>query len=164
MKYYKPSEIGINWNKQRGVKIKSTQDVKEMMFRWFIRIKELIHPMSSIYVYNEIPFGVLPKSTKLNHNGIGIVINKHVKIGEYCTIGQNVTIGSVGYGKKVVAGEPTIENNVEIYANACIIGGITIAHHSVVGAGSTVYKDVPPYSLVVGDCKIYEAKYQKKRR
>ena len=50
---------------------------------------------------------------------------------------------------------------MKIKANAVVIGGITVGHDSVIGAGAVVYKDVPPYSLVVGDCKIYESKYKK---
>ena len=38
-----------------------------------------------------------------------------------------------------------------IGANATILGGVTIGKFSIVGAGSVVTKDVPPFSLVVGN-------------
>jgi UDP-2-acetamido-3-amino-2,3-dideoxy-glucuronate N-acetyltransferase len=38
-----------------------------------------------------------------------------------------------------------------IGANATILGGVTIGEHAMVGAGSVVTKDVPPYTLVYGN-------------
>lgn len=38
-----------------------------------------------------------------------------------------------------------------IGANATILCGITIGEYAFIGAGSVVTKDVPPYSLVVGN-------------
>ena len=107
-----------------------------------------------IYVYNHIPFGVLHSSVELGHSGIGIVINKRAKIGKNVYIGQNVTIGTRADAC------PIIEDNVKIHANSCIIGGITIGHDSIVGAGATVTMDVPPHSLVVEYDKIYKDKYR----
>lgn len=37
-----------------------------------------------------------------------------------------------------------------IGANAIILSGVTVGEHAVVGAGSVVTKDVPPFSVVVG--------------
>jgi serine acetyltransferase len=36
----------------------------------------------------------IPQSTKFQHNAIGVVIGSGAKIGEYCKIWQNVTIGA----------------------------------------------------------------------
>ena len=35
--------------------------------------------------------------------------------------------------------------------NVCIIGDITIGKGATIGAGAVVVKDVPPYSVVVGN-------------
>jgi acetyltransferase-like isoleucine patch superfamily enzyme len=43
-----------------------------------------------------------------------------------------------------------IEDDIWIGANAVILPGLTIGHHSVVAAGAVVTKDVPPHSLVAG--------------
>ena len=43
-----------------------------------------------------------------------------------------------------------IERRVWIGFNCIILKGITIGEGAVVGAGSMVCRDVPPYSLVVG--------------
>jgi len=98
----------------------------------------------------DIPRNVLKKSTVLGHFGIGVVVNENTVLGENVFIAQNVTIGSKTGSKKA----PVIEDNVKIHANACIIGDITIGRNSIIGAGAVVTKDVPPYSIIVGDNKI----------
>lgn len=45
----------------------------------------------------------------------------------------------------------TICDNVWIGGNAILLGGICVGEGSVVGAGSVVTKDVPPFTLVVGN-------------
>jgi len=65
-------------------------------------------------------------------------------IGEYCWINQQVVIG---YSSKTDA--PVIGNNVKILAGARVIGGITIGDNSIIGAGTTVVRDVPPCTTVV---------------
>ena len=62
---------------------------------------------------------------------------------------QNTTIGSKSFTDDTLA--PIIEDRVEIAPNVCIIGEITIGHDSRIGAGAVVVKDVPPYSIVVGN-------------
>lgn len=44
-----------------------------------------------------------------------------------------------------------IGKSVSIGANATIVCGITIGEYSLIGAGAVVTKDIPPYSLVVGN-------------
>jgi galactoside O-acetyltransferase len=44
-----------------------------------------------------------------------------------------------------------IENKVWIGFNSIILKGITIGEGAVVGAGSVVTKDVPPYTIVAGN-------------
>lgn len=43
-----------------------------------------------------------------------------------------------------------IEDDVWIGANCVITDGVTISKGSVIGAGSVVTKDIPPYSIAVG--------------
>lgn len=66
-------------------------------------------------------------------------------IGKNCTIGQMVTIGDY-FGEK-----PTILNNVRIHAGATIIGGIIIGNNSIIGANTTVFRDVPDNCTVFAD-------------
>tara|TARA_Y100000590_G_C14986019_1_gene738162 strand:+ start:23 stop:535 length:513 start_codon:yes stop_codon:yes gene_type:complete len=44
-----------------------------------------------------------------------------------------------------------IKKSASIGANATIICGITIGEYAMIGSGAVVTKDIPPYSLVVGN-------------
>lgn len=49
----------------------------------------------------------------------------------------------------------TIGNNVWIGAQVCVLPGVTIGDNCVIGAGSVITKDIPPYSLAVGNpCRV----------
>jgi len=48
-------------------------------------------------------------------------------------------------------GDIIIENDVWIGATATIMSGVKISNGAVVGAGSVVTKDVPPYAIVAGN-------------
>jgi len=47
--------------------------------------------------------------------------------------------------------ETFIEQGVSIGSNATIICGVTIGEHALIGAGAVVTRDVPPFSIVVGN-------------
>lgn len=65
------------------------------------------------------------------------------RIGDYCWINQNVTIGDSGRGI------PTIVNNVKIHTGAVVIGKINIGNNVVIGAKATVVKDILDNCVVV---------------
>ncbi|MCB0220658.1 MAG: acyltransferase [Chrysiogenetes bacterium] len=44
----------------------------------------------------------------------------------------------------------TLKRGSYVAVGAIILPGVTVGEHAVVGAGSIVTKDVPPYSVVVG--------------
>jgi UDP-2-acetamido-3-amino-2,3-dideoxy-glucuronate N-acetyltransferase len=44
-----------------------------------------------------------------------------------------------------------IKKSASIGANATIICGITVGEYALIGSGSVVTKDVPPFSLVIGN-------------
>lgn len=50
----------------------------------------------------------------------------------------------------VSKGPIIIEENVWIGEMVCILGGVHIGKGSIIGAGSVVTKNIPPYSLACG--------------
>jgi maltose O-acetyltransferase len=82
-----------------------------------------------------------------------------ITIGSYCDIAPRVTILS-GSHEIAVAGPRAagsgnsrpivIEDGVWIGGGSIILGGVRIGQRSVVGAGSVVVRDIPPYSVAVG--------------
>jgi acetyltransferase-like isoleucine patch superfamily enzyme len=59
--------------------------------------------------------------------------------------------------------ETSIGNDVWIGANAVIIKGINIGDGAIVGASSVVTKDVPPFSIVVGNpARVIKYRYTQK--
>ena len=55
------------------------------------------------------------------------------------------------FSKHITSKKTTIGNDVWIGANAIILAGVNIGDGAVVGAGAVVTKDVPPYSVAVGN-------------
>ena len=96
----------------------------------------------------------------------------HAKIGKYCSISWNVSIGGAdhdfrkvtthsllysppyGFVDKLLydrfSKDCIIGNDVWIAAGAQILRGVTIGDGAVIGAGSVVKHNVEPYSIVAG--------------
>jgi acetyltransferase-like isoleucine patch superfamily enzyme len=93
--------------------------------------------------------------------GHGVKIQNGVSIYHGVTIADDVFIGpnacftndyfprSFNADWKIT--ETKIERGASIGANATIVCGHTLGEYCMVGAGSVVTKDVPPYMLVVGN-------------
>lgn len=82
-------------------------------------------------------------------HGTGVVIGETAVVGDRVKMYHGVTLGGTGK-EKGTKRHPTIEHDVHIGAKAIILGDVTIGHHSKVGAGAYVDRDVPPYSTAVG--------------
>ena len=85
-------------------------------------------------------------------HGMGVVIGETAEIGDDVTIYQGVTLG--GTGKDTGKRHPTLEDGVVVGAGAKVLGPITIAKGSKIGAGSVVLKNTQADSTTVG----YKAK------
>ncbi|UCZ76675.1 serine acetyltransferase [Dickeya zeae] len=79
-----------------------------------------------------------------------IVLNADVVIGDNCTLRQGVTIGSVVNRDGQVTKSPVLGNQVELGANAILLGDITVGDHVKVGAGTVVTKSLAENKVVVG--------------
>jgi len=97
-------------------------------------------------------------------SGASICAGIEVSIGERCLIGANVIIADTdfhpvdptdrrycGDDRNIAVKPVIIEDNVFIGANTIVLKGVRIGQNSVVGAGSTVTRDVPPNSVVAGN-------------
>lgn len=102
-----------------------------------------------------------------------VYVDHSVKIGHRCKIQNSVSVyHGVEIGDDVFVGPnvaftndrvprafntdwvitPTsIANGASLGANATIICGITVGEYAMVAAGSVVTKDVPPFTLVMGN-------------
>lgn len=93
-----------------------------------------VNPMA--YLQGPITMGnyvrIAPKASIIadnhNHSDVLCPIQKQGTSGKGIEIGDDVWIG----------------------ANTCLVDGIRIGSHSIIGAGAVVTKDVPPYSIVGG--------------
>jgi maltose O-acetyltransferase len=85
----------------------------------------------------------------------GIEIGSNVIIGPYCIIHSanhsfNDTVSPIklqGYEMASVR----IGDDCWLGANVIVLPGVHIGRGTVIGAGSVVTKDIPPYSVVVGN-------------
>lgn len=112
----------------------------------------LVHPSAIIQEKESVTLGFGNILTALN------VLTCNIRIGNFCVINLNCTIGhdvvindfcslmpSVNLGGQVRLGEA-----VYIGTGATVLPGIQIGDNAVVGAGAVVTKDVPPATTVIG--------------
>lgn len=93
--------------------------------------------------------------------GIGNVIIGPVTIGSQVILAQHIAVSGMNHTytdvtlptrkQKVTTAPIVIEDEVWVGANAVITAGVTIGKHSVVAAGAVVTKNIPPYSIAVGN-------------
>ena len=99
----------------------------------------------------ELPRKLTVGKNLIFYHGQGLVVNYQVVIGENCTLRNGVTIGHKKLADGTLSKCPVIGNNVDIGANACIIGDITIGNNVSIGAGAVVVKSIPDNSIAVGN-------------
>ena len=129
---------------------------------------------TKIWHYSHIQSGaVIGKQCSLGQN---VNIGNNVKIGNYVKIQNNVSVyegveledfvfcgpsmvftnikvprsefpqrGTKHYSKTIV------KKSASIGANATIVCGVTIGEYAMIGSGAVITKDVPPFSLVIGN-------------
>lgn len=89
-------------------------------------------------------------------HGTGIVIGATSIIGNYVSIYQGVTLGAKSFPAEPRSGRvikhqprhPIIEDHVTIYANAVVLGRVTIGRGSTIGGNCWVVNSLPPQSVV----------------
>ena len=93
--------------------------------------------------------------------GLSNTIIGPVFIGDRVILAQNVVVSGLNHGyteistairdQPVTTAPIRIEEECWLGANVVVTAGVTIGKHSVVAAGSVVTKNIPPYSVAVGN-------------
>ena len=124
-------------------------------------------------------FSHIQSGSELGENcsiGQNVNVGNNVKIGNHVKIQNNVSIyEGVELEDYVFCGPSMVFTNIKlprsefpqrgkefysktlvkksasIGANATIVCGVTIGEYAMIGSGAVITKDVPPYSLVVGN-------------
>jgi acetyltransferase-like isoleucine patch superfamily enzyme len=82
--------------------------------------------------------------------GVEIVIGNDVALGPHVKI-FTATHDYSTYDLKDTAASVRVEDNAWVGGGTIILPGVTIGRGAVIGAGSVVTKDVPPFSVAVGN-------------
>jgi acetyltransferase-like isoleucine patch superfamily enzyme len=95
---------------------------------------------------------------EFTHISQNVHIGKFTSIGNLCTIGAQkhpleklTTFPFIELLKSLPQAVTTIGSDVWIGSNSVILAGVTVCHGAVIGAGSVVTKDIPPYAIVAGN-------------
>lgn len=115
-------------------------------------ISEMAHSETGIDIHPNAQIG---ESFTIDH-GTGVVIGATSIIGKNVKLFQGVTLGAKSFKLdeegnpiKGIPRHPIVEDNVVIYAQATILGRITVGAGSVIGGNVWVTNDVAPGSKIV---------------
>ncbi|MCT4587359.1 MAG: serine acetyltransferase [Carboxylicivirga sp.] len=120
----------------------------------------LIPRMISEMAHSETGIDIHPRATigeyfSIDH-GTGVVIGATSIIGDNVKLFQGVTLGAKSFPLdengnpiKGIPRHPIIEDNVVIYAQATILGRITVGANSVIGGNVWITNNVPASSKIV---------------
>jgi serine O-acetyltransferase len=115
-------------------------------------ITEHAHHITGIDIH---PGARIGESFFVDH-GTGVVIGQTAEVGDRVRLYQGVTLGALRFPidpdtqrpLKGIPRHPVVEDEVVIYAEATILGRITVGRGSIVGANVFLAKSIPPYSKV----------------
>lgn len=115
-------------------------------------ISEMAHSETGIDIHPRAEIG---ESFTIDH-GTGVVIGATSIIGANVKLYQGVTLGAKSFPLdeegnpiKGIPRHPIVEDNVIIYAQATILGRITVGYGSVIGGNVWVTSSVAPNSKIV---------------
>ena len=93
--------------------------------------------------------------------GVGSVVVGPVDIGRYVFLGQHVSVQGLIHGYEDVTQDPNLQplmlrpvkvgDYTHLGTNSTSMAGVTIGERCQIGAGAVVTKDIPPYSVAVGN-------------
>ncbi|UCG48017.1 MAG: hypothetical protein JSU94_21375 [Phycisphaerales bacterium] len=110
-------------------------------------MSECAHARTGIDIH---PGAKIGENFFIDH-GTGVVIGETSVIGDNVKIYQGATLGALSFRKdergRVIKGgkrHPTIEDDVTIYAEATILGNVTVGKGAVIGGNVWIKESVPP--------------------
>jgi acetyltransferase-like isoleucine patch superfamily enzyme len=93
--------------------------------------------------------------------GMGNVLIGPVTVGNNVILAQNIVASGLNHeyrnpdmpimSQPVTTAPITIGDDCWLAANVVVTAGVTIGKHCVIAAGAVVTKDIPPYSVAVGN-------------
>ena len=123
----------------------------------YLKQVPLIPRIMSEYAHSKTGIDIHP-GARIGRNffidhGTGVVVGETSIIGNNVRFYQGVSLIAISIPKKAqsIKGakrHPTIEDNVTIYAEATILGDITIGKGSVIGGNVWIKKSIPPGTTV----------------
>lgn len=112
---------------------------------------EMAHSETGIDIH---PGAAIGSHFTIDH-GTGVVIGETCVIGNHVKLYQGVTLGAKSFPLdeqgnpiKGIPRHPIIEDDVIVYANATLLGRITIGRGATVGANTWILEDMPPEAKV----------------
>ncbi len=112
-------------------------------------ITEMAHSETGIDIH---PAATIGEHFTIDH-GTGVVIGATCVIGNNVKLYQGVTLGAISFPLdengnpiKGIPRHPILQDDVVIYANATVLGRITIGKGCVIGANVWVTRDMQPYT------------------
>ncbi|RLD49968.1 MAG: serine acetyltransferase [Bacteroidetes bacterium] len=115
-------------------------------------ITEMAHSETGIDIH---PGAEIGEHFAIDH-GTGVVIGETCIIGKNVKIYQGVTLGAKsfpidenGNPIKGIARHPIVKDNVVIYAEATILGRVTIGENSTIGGNMWITHDVEPNTKIL---------------
>jgi len=110
-------------------------------------MSECAHMRTGIDIH---PGAAIGRGFFIDH-GTGVVIGETSVIGNNVKIYQGTTLGALSFrrderGRIIKGGKrhPTIEDDVTIYAEATILGDVTIGKGAIIGGNTWVKESIPP--------------------
>ena len=115
-------------------------------------ITEMAHSETGIDIH---PGAEIGEYFTIDH-GTGVVIGETTIIGKNVKIYQGVTLGAKSFPLdengnpiKGIARHPIVKDNVVIYAEATILGRVTIGENSIIGGNMWITHDIKPNSKIL---------------
>lgn len=114
-----------------------------------VRVELLKRKLAVRYGIHASPNAIIGKGLRFVHP-TSVVIGSCVTAGENLSLYQNTTIGGARTGDVNKGNQPTIGDNVTLFANSLILGKVTVGNNVILGANSLLLKSVPDNTICVG--------------